>query len=236
MKKTLISIALMVMLLGACSPQGLPTELPPEVVEQATQINVDLTPAQTAAISAVVENLGVAAEQVKVVSTEAVDWPDSCLGITMEGISCAQVVTPGFRVTLDVAGKQVEYRTNQDASVIMPATTAVTWNRVGGLAGFCDSLTIYLSGEVRATNCNSSEVVEKRLAELASPEQIVMMNDLVARFGLVDIDASDPQGVADAMTVKLQLLGQGTEQALSPQIQQALLQFVQDLQSKLMTP
>lgn len=236
MKKTLISIALMVMLLGACSPQGLPTEFPPEVVEQATQINVDLTPAQTAAISAVVENLGVAAEQVKVVSTEAVDWPDSCLGITMEGISCAQVVTPGFRVTLDVAGKQVEYRTNQDASVIMPATTAVTWNRVGGLAGFCDSLTIYLSGEVRATNCNSSEVVEKRLAELASPEQIVMMNDLVARFGLVDIDASDPQGVADAMTVKLQLLGQGTEQALSPQIQQALLQFVQDLQSKLMTP
>jgi hypothetical protein len=154
----------------------------------------------------------------------------------MEGTSCAQVVTPGFRVTLDVAGKQVEYRTNQDGSVILPATTALTWNRVGGVAGFCDNLTIYLSGEVRATNCNTSDVVEKRLSELATPEQIAMMNDLIATYGLVDIDASDPQGVADAMTVKLQLLGQGTQQLTSPQVQQAILQFVQELQNKLMNP
>lgn len=236
MKNVLTSMALFVMLLGACAPQGVPTELPPEVIEQATQISEELTPAQEAAISAVVQNLGVAAEQVKVVSTEAVEWPDSCLGIAMEGVSCAQVVTPGFRVLLDIASRQVEYRTNQDASVIHPATTAVTWNRVGGIAGFCDSLTIYLSGEVRATNCNTSEVVEKRLAELASPEQIAMMDDWISTFGLVEIDASDPQGVADAMSVKLQMLGQGTEQLTSPQIQQILLQFVQDLQNRMMNP
>lgn len=243
MKKVLISIALMVMLLGACAPQGQPTELPPEVIEQATQIieqatqiSEELTPGQEAAISAVVQNLGVAAEQVKVVSTEAVEWPDSCLGITQEGIDCAQVVTPGFRITLDVAGQQVEYRTNQDGSVILPATTALTWNRVGGVAGFCDNLTIYLSGEVRGTNCNSSEIVEKSLAELATPEQITMMNDVVSRFGLVDIDASDPQAVADGMTVTLQLQGQGTEQLTDPLVQQVLMQFMQDLQAKLMTP
>lgn len=236
MKKLFISIALMVMLLSACAPQGMPTELPPDVVAQATKINVDLTPAQRIAVSSVVQNLGVAADQVKVVSTEAVDWPDSCLGIATEGTSCAQVVTPGFRVTLDVAGKHVEYRTNQDATVIRPATTALIWNRVGGVAGFCDSLTIFLSGEVWATNCNTSEVVERRLSELATPEQIAMMDELVSRYGLVDIDASDPQGVADAMTVKLQLLGQGTEQLTSQQVQQVLMQFVQDLQSKLMNP
>ncbi len=236
MKKVLTSIALFAVLVGACAPQGLPTELPPEVIEQATQISEDLTPAQEAAISAVVQNLGVVAEQVKVVSTEAVEWPDSCLGIAMEGVTCAQVVTPGFRVILDVAGKQVEYRTNEDASVIHPATTAVTWNRVGGVAGFCDSLTIYLSGEVRATNCNTSEVVEKRLSELASPEQIAMMDEWISTFGLVDIDASDPQGMADAMSVQLQLMGQGTEQLTSPQIQQILLQFVQDLQARMMNP
>lgn len=234
MKKILISIALVAVLLGACAPQGLPTELPPEVIEQATEISKQLTPAQEAAIAAVVQNLGVAAEQVKVVSTEAVEWPDSCLGIAMEGVSCAQVVTPGFRVTLDVAGKQVEYRTNQDASVIRPATTALTWNRVGGIAGFCDSLTIYLSGEVQATNCNTSEVVEKRLSELASPEQIAMMDELISKYGLMEIDASDPQGVADAMSVKLQLMGQGTEELTSPQVQQILMQFIQDLQNRMM--
>jgi hypothetical protein len=236
MKKVLISIALMVILLGACAPQVQPTELPPEVLEQATQVSESLTPAQEAAISAVVENLGVAAEQVKVVSTEPVEWPDSCLGISMEGTACTQVVTPGYLVTLDVAGKQVEYRTNQDATVIRRATTAVTWSRVGGVAGFCDNLTIYLSGEVRATNCNTSEIVEKRLAELASPEQITMMDELISKYGLIDIDASDPQGVSDAMTVKLQLMGQGTEQLTSPQVRQILLQFVQDLQARMMNP
>jgi hypothetical protein len=236
MKKILTSIALFAMLLGACSPQGLPTELPPEVLEQATKISEELTPAQEAAISAVAQNLGVVAEQVKVVSTEAVEWPDECLGIAMEGVSCAQVVTPGFRVILEVAGKQVEYHTNEDGSVIHPATTAVTWNRVGGVAGFCDSLTIYLSGEVRATNCNTSEVVEKRLSELASPEQIAMMDEWISTFGVVDIDASDPQGVADGMSVQLQLMGQGTEQLTSPQVQQILMQFVQDLQTRMMNP
>ena len=236
MRKFLISISLMIILLGACAPQGQPTELPPEILDQATQISEDLTPAQEAAISTVVQNLGVAAEQVKVVSTEPVEWPDSCLGISMEGTECAQVVTPGFRVTLDVAGQEVEYRTNQDASVILPATTALTWNRVGGIAGFCDNLTIYLSGEVRATNCNTAEVVEKRLSELASPEQIAMMNDLISRHGLVDIDASDPEGVADAMTIQLQLLGQGTEQLTSPEVQQTLLQFVQELQNRITNP
>jgi hypothetical protein len=236
MKKVLISIALLVVLLGACAPQGQPTELPPEILEQATQISENMTPAQEAAISAVVQNLGIAAEQVKVVSTEAVEWPDVCLGIATEGIDCAQVVTPGFRVTLDVAGKNVEYRTNQDLSVIRPATTALTWDRIGGVAGFCDSLTIFLSGEVWATNCNTSEVVEKRLSEIATPEQIATMNDLISRFGVVDIDASDPQGVADAMSIQLEFMGQGTEQLTSPEIQQILLQFAQDLQNKLMTP
>jgi hypothetical protein len=236
MRKVLTSIALMIMMLSACSPQGLPAEVPPDVLEQATQISEDLTPAQEAAISAVVQNLGAAAEQVKVVSTEAVEWPDSCLGIAMEGASCAQVITPGFRVTLNVAGRQVEYRTNQDASVVRPATKALAWTRVGGVAGFCDSLTIYLSGEVQATNCNTSEVVEKRLSELVSPQQIAMMNDWISTFGLVEIDASDPEGVADAMSIKLQLMGQGTEQLTSQATQQLLLQFVQDLFNRLVAP
>lgn len=236
MKKILLSIALLIMLVTACSPQAQPTDLAAEVEEQATQISAELTPSQKAAIDAVAQNLGVAAEQVKLVSTQAVEWPDSCLGITMQGMSCAQVVTPGFRVTLEVAGKQVEYRTNQDATVIRPATTALTWNRVGGVAGFCDNLTIYLSGEVQATNCNTSDVVEKRLADLVSPEQIALMNEWVTKFGVIDIDASDPQGVADAMSIKLQLMGQGSEQLTSPELQQVLLQFVENINNQLMTP
>lgn len=233
MSKVLLSISLVVLLLAACSPMGQPADLPEEIGEQATQVSESLTPAQRAAIDIVVQNLGLAAEQVRLVSTEAVEWPDSCLGIAMEGVACAQVITPGHRIVLDVAGKQVEYRTNEDGTVVLPATVALTWSRVGGIAGFCDNLTIYLSGEVQATNCNTSQVVENRLTDVLSAEEIATLNDWITRHGLVEIDASDPEGVADRMTIDLKLFGTGTEQITSPEVQQILLQFVQSLNDRL---
>lgn len=234
MKKILVSVTLIMLFVAACAPQVQATDLPSVISEQSTEVSEQLTPAQRAAIEAVSQNLGLAASQVKLVSAESMEWPDSCLGISMEGVSCAQVVTSGFRILLDAGGQQVEYRTNKDGTVIVPATVALTWNRVGGLAGFCDNLTIFLSGEVQGTNCNTSQIVEKRLSELASPEQIALMNEWISTYGLVNIDASDPQGVADGMSIKLQLMGQGTEQINSVQVQQVLLQFVQELNQRLM--
>jgi hypothetical protein len=233
MKKSLVSISLLLLLLAACAAQAPATELPPDIEEQATQVSSELTPAQRAAVDALSQNLGLAADQIKLVSTESVEWPDSCLGISMEDIACAQVVTSGFRVLLEANGAQIEYRTNEDGTVVLPATVALTWTREGGIAGFCDSLTIYLSGEVRGTNCNTSQVVEKRLSELLTDEQISTLHEWITKYGFIDIDMSDPKGVADGMSVTLQLMGQGTEQ-LSPAVQQALLQFIQDLNQKLM--
>lgn len=235
MKKLLLGISFMIMVLAACAPKVAATE-EPVIVEQPTHISTDLTPAQRLAISKVAENLGVTPDKVKLISTEAVEWPDSCLGVSTPDIMCSQVVTPGFRVKLEVNGKQVEYHTNQDASVIVPATVAVTWSRSGGVAGFCDNMTIYLSGEVRATSCKKGDVVEKRLTDLVSSQEIATMNDWITKYGSVNIDMSDPKGVADAMTVKLQLFGTGTQQLTSQPTQQLLLQFVQNLNQKLMSP
>ncbi len=234
MKKILVSITLMILILSACSPQAQATGLPPDVEEQATHISTDLTPAQRVAISTLAQNLGITPDKIKLVSTEAVDWPDSCLGVSTEGIACSQIVTSGFRVILEANGKQVEYHTNQDASVIVPATVALTWKRSGGVAGFCDSMTIYLSGEVQATSCKSGDITLKRLSDLVSPEEIATLNEWISKYGVVNIDASDPAGVADRMVVKLKLAGTGTEKSISPQAQQLLLQFVQDLNQKLM--
>jgi hypothetical protein len=233
MKRVLFSIMLTILLISACSPQAAATEQPAEVEEQPTHVNVDLTPAQRIAISKLAENLGLTPDQIKLVSTKAMDWPDSCLGIATEGIACAEVITPGFRVILEADGKQVEYRTNQDATVIRPATVALTWSRSGGIAGFCDSLTIFLSGEVQSTSCKSGDVVENRLTDILSREEITTLNEWISKYGVVSIDASDPKGVADAMTVKLQLNGNGTQQ-MTAQAQKILLQFVQDLSQKQM--
>jgi hypothetical protein len=233
MKRALVSIILMILMLSACVPRAAATEQPSVVQPEATHISTDLTPAQRIAISTLAQNLGVTPDKIKLVSTEAVDWPDSCLGISIEGIACSQVVTSGFRVILDVNGKKVEYHTNQDASVIKPATVVLTWKRSGGVAGFCDSMTIYLSGEVAATSCKNTDIVQKRLSELVSPAELATLNDWISKYGTVNIDASDPAGVADRMTVTLKMIGMGTQQ-LSPDAQKLLLQFVQDLNQKVM--
>jgi hypothetical protein len=202
-----------------------------------TAVPEEVTPAQKTAIEALSRNLGLAADEVKVVSVEAVEWPDACLGITQEDISCAQVVTPGYKIVLEANGKQVEYHTDETGSVVRPATVALTWSRSGGIAGFCDNLTIYLSGEVQATNCKQNgEVMEKSLSDLLTPQEIATMNEWISKYGQVEIDASDPKGAADAMSVKLTMYGTGTQQLTDQALQQVLLQFVQDLNQKLMNP
>jgi hypothetical protein len=42
---------------------------------------------------------------------ERVSWPDACLGAAHPGELCAQVVTPGYRVTLRGNGQPTEYHT-----------------------------------------------------------------------------------------------------------------------------
>ncbi len=235
MKKLFVMLTLIILVIGACTPRAQATQEPVIAQPQPTHINTDLTPAQRVAISTLAKNLGITPDKIKLVSTEAVDWPDSCLGVQTEGIMCSQVVTPGFKVTLEANAKTVEYHTNQDASVIVPATVALTWKRSGGVAGFCDNMTIYLSGEVQATSCKKPDIVQKPLSELIPPAEIAVLNDWISKYGTVNIDASDPAGVADRMTVNLKLIGTGTQQLTSKDAQQLLLQFVQNLNQKLMS-
>ena len=234
MKRALLSIFVILLLLAACSPQAAATEIPPTEEAPPTHINVDLTPAQLAAISNLSKNLGLSPSEIRIVSTEAVEWPDSCLGVSVEGIMCSQVVTPGFRITLEANGKQVEYHTNQDGSKVVPATVALTWSRNGGFAGFCDSLTIYRSGEVQGMNCKNGDVVEKSASELLSAEEIATMNEWISKYGTITIDSSDPKGAADAMSVKATLNGTGANKNMDEAAQQALLTFSQDLYQELM--
>lgn len=229
MKKVLVSISIIILLLSACSSQAQPTDLPPDVGEEPTQAGESLTPAESAAISALSQNLGLDASEITVVSTEAVEWPDACLGINEEETSCAQVVTSGYKIILEANGKQVEYHTDETGTVVLPATIVLTWTRVGGIAGFCDHLTTYLSGEVRAASCKATQMTEMPVTDLLSSEELSTMNEWITEYGLVEIDASDPKGVADGMTVKLTLNGLGTKQPSSPEEEQMLLQFAQNL-------
>lgn len=46
------------------------------------------------------------------VSQDEMTWPNSCLGCPKAGESCAQVLTPGYRVVLRVADATYEFHTN----------------------------------------------------------------------------------------------------------------------------
>ncbi len=55
------------------------------------------------------ERLGVAVDDVTVVSSEEVTWPDSSLGCPQPGMMYAQVLTDGSRMLLSAGGRTYEY-------------------------------------------------------------------------------------------------------------------------------
>ena len=91
-------------------------------------------------------NLGLDAGAISILSNSEVEFGDACLGVSMLGMTCAQVVTPGRIVVLEADGIQFEYHVNSDGTLIQPATLALNWTRNGGIAGFCNVLTVFLSG------------------------------------------------------------------------------------------
>jgi len=234
-EKRFFIVTLLILVITACALETSPTEEPSNMDEQpaATQSSIELTSAQRAVITAISGNLDLPADKITLVSTEAVDWPDNCLGVPEEGLDCAQATTPGFRIILQADGRDVEYRTNEDGTHIRPATVLLTWKREGGIAGFCDFMTIYLSGEVHGSSCKSGQYVEQRLIDVLSKEEIAKLDEWVKSYGSVSIDASDPKGVSDRMVVTLTFTGLGSQQTVSSSFQQELLNFAQDLHQRL---
>jgi hypothetical protein len=55
------------------------------------------------------ERLGVPTDDIAVVSSEEVTWPDSSLGCPQPGMMYAQVLTSGSRIVLTAAGRSYEY-------------------------------------------------------------------------------------------------------------------------------
>jgi hypothetical protein len=65
------------------------------------------------------QRLGVAVDQIQLVSVEAVDWSDTSLGCPQPGMMYAQVITPGYRVILGAGGERYEYHTDTGRFVVL---------------------------------------------------------------------------------------------------------------------
>lgn len=110
---SVFAILIFAMILAACQPAQ--TDLLPVTGEE------DLPPAVQAVLDQVSQQTGVDIQDIEIVTLEQVDWPDACLGLPEADEACADVVTPGFRVELEVNDQRFEFRTDQSGAIIRQA-------------------------------------------------------------------------------------------------------------------
>lgn len=101
---------LFALILSACSGSTPPDA--PAAAQPALQVRAE-TPNQ-AAMLALQQQFNLKPEQIKVVSVDEGEWPDSCLGLPQLGESCAQTTTQGYVVTLEAEGRQYIYNVDQN--------------------------------------------------------------------------------------------------------------------------
>jgi hypothetical protein len=106
------------------------------------------------------------------------------------------------------------------------------WNRVGGIAGFCDEVTVYLTGDYLVSNCKTASPTPAATPQPTLPphlnttqlEQLYNWYDNLKSF---EYDYTDP-AVSDAMTTRFTFVGQGDQAAADADIQ-AIIDFASSL-------
>ena len=132
---------------GAASPTPTPDGLP-----------------TVAAQHLLASQLGINPDQVQTIGIDPTDWPDTCLGIQLPGIMCAQHVVPGYKILLEANNHIYEYHTGQNGSdpVIVPSLN-ITWQT----GQTCNTADIRYDQDVQFGICGGTS----ESAPLADPHQ-----------------------------------------------------------------
>ncbi len=88
------------------------------VAAEGSSAPSDPDAATAAAVATLAQELGVAESDVTVASLEGADFTDSCLGLGGPEEMCAQVITLGWLIRLDVAGQTYEVHTDGTGQVV----------------------------------------------------------------------------------------------------------------------
>jgi len=94
---------------GAGQPQVAPKPGVPDASAAAAHI----------VSQALAERIDSDVSEITVVSAEAKEWADSSLGCPAPGYAYAQVITPGFQITLESGGDQYTYHTDLNGNFVL---------------------------------------------------------------------------------------------------------------------
>jgi hypothetical protein len=115
----ILAFTLTAILLSACAgsvTQAVPTSQPtPTTIAPGGMDTLPVTRAK----AFLADKLGIDAETIQLVDAQAVEWPDSCLGVQTPGIMCAMHVVDGYRITLSADDQTYEVHSNLDGSQIV---------------------------------------------------------------------------------------------------------------------
>lgn len=128
--------------------------------------------------------LGVPATAPALLSVEARDFGNACLGVAQVGIMCAEVITPGHVVTLAVDGNRYVYHTSLDGGTVLlveapPVDIAqpiLTWRSAAGVAP-CHAAT-FGPDRAAAGRCDGPQID----APIANAERRAELAELQAQF------------------------------------------------------
>jgi len=127
MRKHALLLALIVLLVAvvACGEiptqeplPGGPTQTPSMAKSKGADWPAEAQPMVEQAIADAAKQAQVAPTDVKVIQVESVEWRDSCLGCAEKGTMCMDVITPGYRIVLQVGDQEYVYHTDMQGNVL----------------------------------------------------------------------------------------------------------------------
>ena len=103
---TAVVVLALALAVSACEPASPedPTDAPPEV-EQAAMMELS-------------NQTGIPMEGMDVVGAQWTEWPDACLGLPEPDEQCAEVITPGWELTIEAEGQVYVVRTDDLGTII----------------------------------------------------------------------------------------------------------------------
>lgn len=123
------TVSVLILMLASCATGATPTEtlgMPTPAATGAAGTDLpggEQSPTEAPHVDRLAQEflaaqLGVPVDEAVVVSSEAEEWTDSCLGLGGPAESCAAVITPGYRFILDVNGQEYEVRSDETGTAM----------------------------------------------------------------------------------------------------------------------